>query len=102
MADDTTTSPKKLQKVRLNVTNYDMEDVTPHGCDHIIALMTQDRSLVLQMFSTVYPVINEKDGSPMTEFSRKCLGQFHITPVLAQRLITMIQDQLNTPEGASS
>ena len=93
MADETTESSEEMKLIELPVTYNDMSDVPLYGCDHIIALLTPDGSFTLQMFSTTPPVINDKDGSALTPPYRKCVGQFHITPATAQRLIDTLRQQ---------
>ena len=94
MADATPPPKEQTRQVTLPVT-YETIDVPLHGCDHVIALGTPDKALVLQMFSTTPPVVDDKDGSPLTEARRKCVGQFHITPTLARRLIQLLQEQIS-------
>ncbi len=101
MADDTTVPSGKPQQITLPVT-YDTKDVPVYGCDHVSALLVPDESFILQMFSTTPPVLNDQDGSALTPAYRKCVGQFHITPALARRLIDMIQQQLTHLPGKSS
>ena len=93
MADATPPPTEQTRQVTLPVT-YEPIDEPLHGCDHVIALGTPDGALTLQMFSTTPPIIDDKDGSPLTEARRKCVGQFHITPKLAQRLIQLLQEQI--------
>ena len=93
MADDTRVSGFRTLRVQ-----YEPIESPVYGCDHIIARrINDDDSFILQMFSTTPPVIGDGGESVLIEPLRRCMGQFHLTPKLAQRLVTMIQDQMKVP-----
>ena len=96
MADNATNQPIKEGGVESKTVplQYDMPDLPLHGCDYVNILSTPDKALVLQFFSTTPPVVNNKDGSLLTETRRKCVGQIHITPIVAQQIMERLGEQL--------
>ncbi len=96
MADNATKQPGKEGRIESKTVplQYDMPDLPLHGCDHVNILSTPDRALVLQFFSTTPPVVNNNDGSLLTEARRRCVGQIHITPTVAQQIMEGLEEQL--------
>lgn len=102
MPDDTTSPAEEQQSTNLPIAHIGMDDVPIYGCDHISAvLMPTDNSLILQMFSTIPPV-PRLDGGPPESVSRRCIGQFHLTPGHAQNLARVIQEQLGKTNKESA
>lgn len=97
MPDDTTASTEERQTMSLPINHIGIEDVPIYGCDHVmVSLMPTDGSCILQMFATI-PPIPDLHGDPPKSVSRKCIGQFHLTPAHVQNLAKAIQEQLANP-----
>ena len=96
MADNAANQPSREGRIESKTVTlqYDMPDLPLHGCDYVNILSTPDKALVLQFFSTTPPVVNNKDGSLLTETRRRCVGQIHITPTVAQEIMKRLGEQL--------
>ena len=97
MPDDTTVSSGEQKEQRsLPVEYQNINEVPIYSCDHIfVTIMPTDESFVLQMFSTIPPILDlEDEESPSNTVIRKCVGQFHLTPKYAQDLVNTLQRHL--------
>ena len=96
MADNAANQPSREGRIESKTVTlqYDMPDLPLHGCDYVNILSTADKALVLQFFSTTPPVVNDNDGSLLTEARRRCVGQIHITPTVAQQIMKRLGEQL--------
>lgn len=97
MADDPSTQSSQRKTLSAKVT-YDMGNAPIYGCDHAIIVKIQDGTTILQLFSTAPPVVNEEDGSFLTPATRRCVGQFQLSPTLVRRMSTMLQRHLSKEE----
>ena len=103
--DNPTGAEEQKGPVTLPVENRDMDQVPISGCDHTyVTVLPTDESLVLQMFSTVPPLLDAEDGKNMPKVVvRKCIGQFHFTLKGAHILTNMLQEALkNVDKGRSA
>ena len=96
MADNAANQPSREGRIESKTVTlqYDMPDLPLHGCDYVNILSTADKALVLQFFSPTPPVVNDNDGSLLTEARRRCVGQIHITPTVAQQIMGVLGEQL--------
>ena len=97
--------PESQEKpVTLPVDTRDMDQVPISGCDHThVTGMPTDDSVVVQVFSTVPPLLDvEGRGNMPDVVVRKCIGQFHFTPKGALDLANKIQEVLNKVERGKS
>ena len=93
------TSTVGKESTQTVTVQYETPDGPIHGCDYVNVLATQDDALVLQFFSTTPPVVNAKDGTLLTEVRRRCVGQFHVTPVVAEQIVENLKSQIANMKG---
>jgi len=96
MADNAPGQPNSEGRIESKSASveYDMPDLPLHACDHVNILSTPDKAFVLQFFSTTPPVIDDDDESPLAKAHRRCVGQIHITPTVAERITEGLKAQL--------
>ena len=95
-AAESTGEEYEYAHVESDIVYGEIKDIPPpYGCDAIMVIYAPDESFLLQMFSTTPPVMNEENKMAY----RRCVGQFHITPKIAQQLVDMLLPHLQRIHG---